>query len=115
MLKTEGSRGGGAEKRNRNYETVLPAGYREIFSVDCEDVKTILLLSAVSLYVGVVLIAAACLILNPFKAIEQYRQSDDFEAIFVTEDREVYVTEGLADKFALTSEYHDLPLHTIIK
>ncbi len=72
MLKTEGSRGGGAEKRNRNYETVLPAGYREIFSVDCEDVKTILLLSAVSLYVGVVLIAAACLILNPFKAIEQY-------------------------------------------
>ncbi|MBO5623014.1 MAG: FAD:protein FMN transferase [Butyrivibrio sp.] len=47
------------------------------------------------------------------KAIEEYKRSDDFEAIFVTEDRQVYVTEGIADKFALSSEYYDLPLHVV--
>ncbi len=49
------------------------------------------------------------------KAIEEYKISDDFEAIFVTEDREVYVTEGIADKFVLSSEYYDLPLHVVTR
>ncbi len=49
------------------------------------------------------------------KAIEQYRKSEDFEAIFVTEDREVYVTEGLSEKFSLTAEYSDMPLHVVTK
>ncbi len=49
------------------------------------------------------------------KAIEQYRKSEDFEAIFVTEDREVYVTEGLSEKFSLTAEYGDMPLHVVTK
>ena len=49
------------------------------------------------------------------KAVEEYKRSDDFEAIFVTEDREVYVTEGIADKFVLSSEYYDLPLHVVTR
>ncbi len=46
-------------------------------------------------------------------AIEYYRACDDFEAIFITEDREVYVTEAIADDFTLTGEYHDLPLKVV--
>ena len=48
-------------------------------------------------------------------AIELWKESDDFEAIFITEEREVYVTEGAAENFTLTGEYHDLPLHVITR
>jgi thiamine biosynthesis lipoprotein len=33
------------------------------------------------------------------KAVEIWREYGDFEAIFVTEDKHVYITEGLKDKF----------------
>ena len=48
-------------------------------------------------------------------AIEYWRERDDFEAVFITDDREVYVTQGLSELFSLTAEYYDAPLHVITR
>lgn len=47
------------------------------------------------------------------KAADLWSRSDDFEAVFVTDTEDVYITEGLRERFALTEEYRDTPVRVI--
>lgn len=48
-------------------------------------------------------------------SVELWKNSDDFDAIFITEDGEVYITEGISDDFVLSSEYYKAGIHVITK
>ena len=49
------------------------------------------------------------------KAIEEYKSSDDFDAIFITDGGEIYITEGIADIFSVSSEYHNSTIKVVSK
>ena len=48
-------------------------------------------------------------------AISEYKKSDDFDAILINTDGEVYITEGISDSFSLSSEYYNVPVHVVSK
>ncbi len=47
------------------------------------------------------------------KGAELWSENEGFEAIFVTDSNEVYITEGLQDKFALTEDFADTTVNVI--
>ena len=58
-------------------------------------------------------LSTALFVMGLDDAIEFWKKSGDFDAIFITDSGEAYITSGIADSFTLYSEYYDAPLHVL--
>ncbi|MBQ7638485.1 MAG: DUF3267 domain-containing protein [Clostridia bacterium] len=68
---------------NKNFETELPSGYREAYSIDAKNIKTGVLLNAAGIVLTALLIAAAYFIIKPSGFMENFSFSRYVIALFV--------------------------------
>ena len=47
------------------------------------------------------------------KAVALWQESDNFEAVFITAEKDIYITEGLMASFSLTEDHQDTVVRVI--
>lgn len=60
-------------------------------------------------------LSTALFVMGRERAEDYWRQHGDFDMILVMEDRNLFVTEGIRDRFSLQSEYSDMTVSVIGK
>ena len=58
-------------------------------------------------------LSTSLFVLGADRAIEYWRQHQNFDMILIIEDGEIYLTNGIADSFALNSYYGNMAVHVI--
>ena len=60
-------------------------------------------------------LSTACFVMGLEMTIDYWRSSGDFEFVLITEDHDLYVSEGIADSFTPTGDYADASLTVVQK
>ncbi|MGN1318456.1 MAG: hypothetical protein ACI4VF_05520 [Lachnospirales bacterium] len=47
------------------------------------------------------------------KAINYWKQNNDFEMIIITQDKKIFITEGIEKNFSLDENYSSLKINVI--
>lgn len=58
-------------------------------------------------------LSTSLFVMGADRAIEYWRQHQNFDMILIIEDGEIYLTNGIADSFALNSYYGNMAVHVI--